>query len=187
MAKKKSKGRRKARTYISNPAPRKSTRTITHLAHRFAQRASAAGKRLRSYRRNPSPLMAETGMLLAGGAAGAILVPKAVSMIPMGSNLIKNVGMAVAGAGVAYFGHKKRSHLVLGLGLGTAVAGVTRAITNAVPALAGDGEYSQDEQHSISADLMGDDGENLDYMGAPAVMGAPAAVMGADPFTNTMF
>ena len=90
MAKKKRKGsRKKARSYISNPAPRKkSTRTITHLAHRFSQKASAAGRVLRSYRRNPSPLMAETGMLLAGGAAGAILVPKAVSMIPMGSNLI---------------------------------------------------------------------------------------------------
>ena len=126
MAKKKRKGsRKKARSYISNPAPsKKSTRTITHLAHRFGQRASAAGRVLRSYRRNPSPLMAETGMLLAGCATGALLVPKAVSMIPVGSNLVKNVGMAVAGAGLAYFGHKKRSHLVLGLGLGTAVAGV---------------------------------------------------------------
>ena len=27
----------------------------------------------------------------------------------------------------------------------------------------------------------------LGYALAPAVMGAPAAVMGADPFTNTMF
>ena len=181
MAKKKRLGRRKkARSYISNPAPRKSTRTIHHVAHRMSQKARAAGRVLRSYRRNPSSNVMDLAMLGSGALGGAILVPKAVSMIPVGSNFVKNLAMVLGGGALTYFSFKKKSYLGLGVGLGTAVAGGSRIVMNAVPALAGAGEYSQDEQHSISADLMGDDGESYDYMSAPAVMGA-------DPFTNTMF
>lgn len=190
MAKAKRKGRRnKARSYISNPAPKKKTaRRRRKRAISPVHFARVAARKLR-YRRNPSSFMMDSAALLGGGVAGAVAVPKLVSMIPVGTNLIKNLGMVALGSALTYMSFKKRSYLGLGVGMGTAVAGATRAITNAVPMLAGDGEYTQDEQEAITSDLMGDDGEfdyNPEYLNAPAAMAAPA-MFGADPFTNSMF
>lgn len=142
------KRRRKAtrkRSYVSNPKRRPRRRT------RRTRRAPVAElrrrTRRRSYRKNPSLPVVE-GMTLLGtailaGVAGA----KVTGMIPFGSAMMKNVGLALAGALVAIMGYRKP--LVLGAGAGMVVVGGTRALTSAVPMLAGDDDLTADEQKEL--------------------------------------
>ena len=170
--------KKRGRSYVSNPGkPRSYSRDIVHAARRSAQRASAAGRVLRAYRRNPSSVLVDTGLLVLGAGAGAVVGSKAFSMLPVGNTLIKNGAQTAAGAALAFYGYKKKNNLIMGAGVGCAAAGVARIATNALPMLAGEGEYSQDEMLGIAADLEGYD--DSEYMGAPA-LSAPAEM--ADPF-----
>ena len=170
---------KRGRSYVSNPGkPRRSySRDIVHAARRAGQKASAAGRVLRSYRRNPSSTLMDTGLLVVGAGAGAVIGTKAFSMLPVENTIVKNGAQTAAGAALAFYGYKKKNNLIMGAGVGCAAAGVARIATNALPMLAGDGEYTQDEMLGIAADLEGYD--DTEYMGAPA-LSAPAEM--ADPF-----
>lgn len=166
---------KRGRSYVSNPAhPKRSTAPA---AKRSVQRVSAVGKTRYAYRRNPSSVVKDTGMLLIGAGAGAVVGSKGFSMLPVSSTLIKNGAQTVFGGVLAYYGYKKKNNLILGAGVGCAGAGVSRLVTNALPMLAGDGEYTQDEMMGITADFEADSGE---YLNAPAQMNAPAEM--SDPF-----
>jgi len=170
--------KKRGRSYVSNPGkPRAYSRDIVHAARRGVQRASAAGRVLRSYRRNPSGGLVDTGLLVLGAGAGAVVGSKAFSMLPVENTLIKNGAQTAVGAALAFYGYKKKNNLIMGAGVGCAAAGVARMATNALPMLAGEGEYTQDEMLGIAADL---EGEFDEYMGAPASLAAPAEM--ADPF-----
>ena len=171
--------KKRGRSYVSNPGKpaRSYSRDIVHAARRGVQRASAAGRVLRSYRRNPSSVLVDTGLLVLGAGAGAVVGSKAFSMLPVGNTLIKNGAQTAVGAALAFYGYKKKNNLIMGAGVGCAAAGVARIATNALPMLAGEGEYTQDEMLGIAADL---EGEFDEYMGAPASLAAPAEM--ADPF-----
>ena len=171
--------KKRGRSYVSNPGKpaRSYSRDIVHAARRGVQRASAAGRVLRSYRRNPSSVLVDTGLLVLGAGAGAVVGSKAFSMLPVGNTLFKNGAQTAVGAALAFYGYKKKNHLIMGAGVGCAAAGVARIATNALPMLAGEGEYTQDEMLGIAADL---EGEYDEYMGAPASLAAPAEM--ADPF-----
>lgn len=171
--------KKRGRSYVSNPGKpaRSYSRDIVHAARRGVQRASAAGRVLRSYRRNPSSVLVDTGLLVIGAGAGAVVGSKAFSMLPVGNTLIKNGAQTAVGAALAFYGYKKKNNLIMGAGVGCAAAGVARIATNALPMLAGEGEYTQDEMLGIAADL---EGEFDEYMGAPASLAAPAEM--ADPF-----
>ena len=167
------------RSYVSNPGKpaRSYSRDIVHAARRGVQRAIAAGRVLRSDRRNPSSVLVDTGLLVLGAGAGAVAGSKAFSMLPVGNTLIKNGAQTAVGAALAFYGYKKKNNLIMGAGVGCAAAGVSRIATNALLMLAGEGEYTQDEMLGIAADL---EGEFDEYMGAPASLAAPAEM--ADPF-----
>ena len=171
--------KKRGRSYVSNPGKpaRSYSRDIVHAARRGVQRASAAGRVLRSYRRNPSSVLVDTGLLVLGAGAGAVVGSKAFSMLPVGNTLIKNGAQTAVGAALAFYGYKKKNNLIMGAGVGCAAAGVARIAINALPMLAGEGEYTQDEMLGIAADL---EGEFDEYMGAPASLAAPAEM--ADPF-----
>ena len=171
--------KKRGRSYVSNPGKpaRSYSRDIVHAARRGVQRASAAGRVLRSYRRNPSSVLVDTGLLVLGAGAGAVVGSKAFSMLPVGNTLIKNGAQTAVGAALAFYGYKKKNNIIMGAGVGCAAAGVARLATNALPMLAGEGEYTQDEMLGIAADL---EGEFDEYMGAPASLAAPAEM--ADPF-----
>lgn len=171
--------KKRGRSYVSNPGnpARSYSSDIVHAARRGVQRASAAGRVLRSYRRNPSSVLVDTGLLVIGAGAGAVVGSKAFSMLPVGNTLIKNGAQTAVGAALAFYGYKKKNNLIMGAGIGCAAAGVSRIATNALPMLAGEGEYTQDEMLGIAADL---EGEFDEYMGAPASLAAPAEM--ADPF-----
>jgi len=163
---------KRGRSYVSNPGKRKSasSASIQHRIKRYGQKASAAGRVLRSYRRNPSSTLVDTGLLVVGAGAGAVLGTKAFSMLPVENTMIKNGAQTVAGAAIAFYGYKKKNNVIMGAGVGCAAAGVARIATNALPMLAGEGEYSQNEMLGIAADLEGYDDE---YLGEPASMAAP--------------
>lgn len=171
--------KKRGRSYVSNPGKpaRSYSRDIVHAARRSAQRASAAGRVLRSYRRNPSSVLVDTGLMVLGAGAGAVVGSKAFSMLPVGNTLIKNGVQTAVGAALAFYGYQRKNNLIMGSGVGCAAAGVARIATNALPMLAGDGEYTQDEMLGIAADL---EGELDEYMGVPASLAAPAEM--ADPF-----
>ena len=57
---------------------------------RAGQKASAAGRVLRSYRRNPSSTLMDTGLLVVGAGSGAVFGTKAFSMLPVENTIIKN-------------------------------------------------------------------------------------------------
>ena len=170
---------KRGRSYVSNPGKRKSasSASIQHRIKRYAQKASAVGRVLRSYRRNPSITLVDTGLLVVGAGAGSVIGTKAFSMLPVENTIIKNGAQTAAGAALAFYGYKKKNNLIMGAGVGCAAAGVARIATNALPMLAGDGEYTQNEMLGIAADLEGYD--DTEYMGAPA-LSAPAEM--ADPF-----
>lgn len=105
--------------------------------------------------------------MIGGGLATSILGPKLVSKLPV-SNLIQNVGMIVAGGALAWFGRKKP--LAVGAGAGLVIAGASRALTNAVPMLAGENEMNQDEQTAFidaTAQQMAGEDEFDPYMNGP--------------------
>lgn len=162
--------KKRGRSYVSNPGKpaRSYSRDIVHAARRSVQR---------SYRRNPSGGLVDTGLLVLGAGAGAVVGSKAFSMLPVENTLIKNGAQTAVGAALAFYGYKKKNNLIMGAGVGCAAAGVARMATNALPMLAGEGEYTQDEMLGIAADL---EGEFDEYMGAPASLAAPAEM--ADPF-----
>lgn len=166
--------KKKKRSYVSNPskAPK---RDMFHAAKRNVQRASAAGRVLRSYRRNPSNLLMDTGMLVLGAGVGAVVGTKACSFIPVENTYVKNGAQIALGSALAFYGYKKKNNLIMGAGVGCAGAGVARMATNALPMLAGEGEYSQDEMLGIAAELEGEYDESASALAAPVEMADPFA------------
>ena len=162
MAKKKKSRRAHARrrhTFATNPTKRR-----RHRRHKVMVNPS----RRRKYRRNPGDSMKDIAVMVGSGVAAAILGPKLASKLP-GSLLVKNLALIAAGAALAFLGRKK--NVLVGLGAGLVVAGATRALSNAVPALAGDNEFNGEEQQAILQHLAGDelngpmDGD--DYLNGP--------------------
>ena len=138
---KKKKQHRKARqharkSFVTNPAPRRRRRARHHKVH------ANPSRRRRRYRKNPESPM-ELGITLGVGALAAIAANKLASKLPF-SNMIKNIALIALGGGLAYIGRKKP--MLMGAGAGIFIAGATRAVVNAVPALAGDYELTGDEQ-----------------------------------------
>lgn len=133
--------------------------------------------RRRSYRRNPGLDIVTPVTMAAGAVAGAVLGGKASGFIPIESTLVKNLALVGMGVAAAMLG--KKYPAVQAAGVGMAALGGYRAITNAVPVLAGEDDYTQEESESLAASLLGQNvvmGENL-LMGESMVMGAP--LMGA--------
>lgn len=184
MKKKKNARSKPRKSYITNPAkPRRRRRRRAAVA--------VATTRRRRYRRNPSLFGGDFMEMVMGGAGlvgGAVAVPKLVSILP-GSNTLKNIGTAAAGAAVALFHPmitRKRVPLLTGLGAGMVAAGAAAEIKNRVPMLAGSGEYTQNEQADISAYLAGaaelegeGEGDYSNALNGPAVLNGPASTLGA--------
>ena len=147
MAKKRKARRAHARkhTAVANPSRRR------RRAHRNP--APSARRRRRAHR-NPAESFKDIAIMVGTGTATAILGPKLVSKLP-GSLMVHNIGMIAAGLALAFVGRKKS--VLVGAGAGLIVAGATRAITNAVPALAGDYEFNGEEQQAILSHLQGDE------------------------------
>lgn len=166
MAKKKRKNPRRRhhvakKSYTTNPRRRR---------HHHAA-AKVNPSRRRRYHRNPGDTPKEIAIGIGASLATAIAGPKLASKLP-GSPLVKNIAMGVLGLALAWFGRKK-SYLV-GAGTGLVIAAGTRALTSAVPMLAGDNEMTQDEQHAFMAQLSGPmagpmEGEDLEgsYFAGP--------------------
>lgn len=187
---KQKKARKKSRkSNVHNPAPKPRRR-------RRRAAVAAAPSRRRRYRRNPSLLAGNAMDMILGGVGllgGVVVVPKLVSLAP-GSNSMKNIGTAAAGAAVALFHPmitKKRITALTGLGAGMFAAGAAAELKNRVPMLAGAGEYTQNEMDEVSRHLAGaaaleGDGEETDFnaLNGPAVlegtstMGGGSALVG---------
>lgn len=180
---KQKKARKKSRkSYVTNPAPKP--------RRRRRRAAVAAAPRRRRYRRNPSLLAGNAMDMILGGVGllgGVVVVPKLVSKVP-GSNTVKNLGTAAAGAAVALFHPmitKKRITALTGLGAGMFAAGAAAELKNRVPMLAGAGEYTQNEMDEVSRHLAGaaaleGDGEEIDYnaLNGPAVLDGTSTMGG---------
>ena len=137
---------RKRNSYATNPSRPAKRRRRRHHAVSFKTNP----RRRRSYRRNPGDSPKDIFIMIGAGLAAAIAAPKLVSKLP-GSLMVKNLGMILAGVAVALLGRKK--NVLVGVGAGLVVAGATRAITNAIPMLAGDDEFNGDEQKAILENL----------------------------------
>lgn len=135
--------RRKTRkSYVSNPKRRAVKR------RRRAPVAKLRRKtRRRSYRKNPSLPIVEGMSLLGTAILAGVAGSKLTGLIPFGSAMVKNIGLALAGAMIAVVGYRKP--LVLGAGAGLVVVGGTRALTSAVPLLAGDDDLTAEEQKEL--------------------------------------
>ena len=162
MAKKRH-ARKRARSYATNPSKKRRARPPRHWKkHKVYQWNPKARRR---YRRNPGDTPKDIAILVGTGVAAAVLAPKLASKLP-GSLMVKNLAMIGAGAALAFLGRRK--NVLVGIGAGLIVAGATRALTNAVPALAGDYEFSGDEQQAILQHLAGEElsgpmaGDNMD-------------------------
>ena len=85
------------------------------------------------------------GLFLTLGVSvvSAVGANKIASKLPF-SAMVQNLGLVLLGGTLSYVGRKKP--LLLGVGAGMVIAGATRAVTNTIPALAGDYELTGDEQ-----------------------------------------
>ncbi len=171
--KRKKKAHRKARshkkTFVTNPARRTRRRRAHHKANPSRKRAR------RHYRHNPADSMAQLVTSMAVGAVAAIAANKLASKLPIANNLIKNVGMIALGGALAFFGYKKKNSMLIGAGSGVFIAGATRAVTNAVPALAGDYELTGDEQQGYVEAVSG------------ALAGSLSGALAGDEFAGDEF
>jgi len=140
---KKKRSHKAKKTYVTNPAKRSRS-------HRRSYKANPAKRHRRHYKRNPGSNIKEIGITIGTAAAGAILGPKLFSKLPL-SPMLSNLAMAAVGAGLAYVGRRKP--VLMGLGAGLAVAGISRAAVNAVPMLAGDGEMTPEQSAAVLAEL----------------------------------
>ena len=142
-------------TFATNPATAPRRRRRRH--HAGAKFHTNPSRRRKSYRRNPGDSPKDIAILVGSGLIASILVPKLLSKVgnPLDTKITmaKNVGMIVAGAAIAYLGHKKNA--LVGVGMGLVVAGASRAILNVVPQLAGDNEFNGDEQSAILQHMAG--------------------------------
>lgn len=138
---KKKRSHKAKKTYVTNPAKR---------SRRRSYKANPAKRSRRHYKRNPSSDIKDLGITIGTAAAGAIIGPKLFSKLPL-SPMLSNLAMAAVGAGVAYVGRRKP--VLMGLGAGLAIAGISRAAVNAVPMLAGDGEMTPEQSAAVLAEL----------------------------------
>jgi hypothetical protein len=127
---------RRRHSYVTNPAPRR-----RHRAHHRA-RTNPARRHHRYRRRNPESPM-ELFLTLGVSVVSAVGANKIASKLPF-SAMVQNLGLVAIGGALSYIGRKKP--LLLGIGSGMVIAGATRAVTNTIPALAGDYELTGDEQ-----------------------------------------
>lgn len=167
MKRKKTKKARKS--YVSNPAKKR-----TH------RRAKVTAKRSRRrYRSNPADTIKDVGILAGAGVVSAVAGAKLFSKLPI-SSVLQNVAMLAAGLALAVFGRKKHAAFV-GAGAGLAIAGGSRLLVNKVPQLAGEMELSPDDQAAILTELAPEtETEELDssfnggFNGSFSGMNAPA-------------
>jgi hypothetical protein len=159
MKRKKKKVRRAAkarRSYVSNPRPAKVSRR-------------------RKYRRNPSAPIMDFILQLFAGVAGAVAIPKAANLAPLPAGIGSYVGLA-AGLAAAYFGRK--NPLILAAGMGGAIVSGRTLLLNAVPMLAGDTEFTEDEALAIA---------NSDYELSGPLEGSPfAGPLEGSPFAGPL-
>lgn len=142
MKRKKKKAARKS--YVSNPAKKRSRR-----------RAKVATRRSRRrYRSNPADSIKDVGILAGSGVLSAVAGAKLFSKLPI-SSMLQNVGMIAAGLALAILGRKKHTAFV-GAGAGLVFAGGSRLLVNKVPQLAGEMELSTDDQAAILTELAPD-------------------------------
>lgn len=118
--KKKKSGKSRTRTIIKTK-----TRRVFVKAKGAARRARrAAGERM-----SPADIVLAVGGAGVGSIGGSILLSKMPDAVP---DVAKNGILAALGGFLAYKGIKKRNRLFMGLGLGSAAAGVTNLIGGVV-------------------------------------------------------
>jgi len=143
MKKRKATTRKARKSYVSNPAKKRSRR-------RYKSNPGKPVSRRRRYKRNPGDTPKDIAILAGSAIVAAVAGPKLAGMAPV-SPLIANLAMIGAGGAPAYLG--RRQTAAVGAGIGLAMAGATRALLNQFPALAGDEELTQEEQSQLLEQL----------------------------------
>jgi len=143
MKKRKATTRKARKSYVSNPAKKRSRR-------RYKSNPGKPVSRRRRYKRNPGDTPRDIAILAGSAIVAAVAGPKLAGMAPV-SPLIANLAMIGAGGALAYLGRRKTA--AVGAGIGLAMAGATRALLNQFPTLAGDEELTQEEQAQLIEQL----------------------------------